>query len=121
MGFFFHHSGKNHKTDLLPLRKLSRMNATITGLDIQEMVQHWLQTPVYGYYGSDYGQDVKSLLQKAQNDGKADEFIAKMKADIPVLQALPSGSINIYAVTSGIDKLEIVVEVAGTAFTVGGI
>ena len=96
------------------------MTTQITGLDIQEMVQHWLQTPVYAYLGSDYGQDVKALLQKAQNDGKADEFIAKMKADLPVLQALTNGSVNIYAVTTGGDKLEIIIEVAGTAFTVGG-
>lgn len=95
--------------------------STITGSDIQDMVQHWLHTPVYGYLGSDYGQDLKALLQRAQNDGSADEQLNKLRADVPVLQVLPQGSTNIYAVTVGIDKTNLIIEVAGTAFAVDGV
>ena len=96
------------------------MSNEITGKDVQDMVSHWLSTPTNGYRGSGYGQDVKSLLQQSQNSGKADELLAKMRVDIPVLQVMPQGSTNIYAVTSGVDRLDIVIEVAGQAFAVGG-
>jgi len=96
------------------------MNTQITGTDIQDMVGHWLSTPTNAYFGSDYGQDLKSLLQRAQNDGRADEQINKMLGDVPVLQIMPSGTTNIYAVTSGVDRMDLIVEVAGTAFSVDG-
>jgi len=97
------------------------MNTQITGTEIQDMVGHWLNTPCNAYFGSDYGQDLKSLLQRSQTDGRADEQIAKMRTDIPVLQILPSDSTNIYAVTSGVDRMDLIIEVAGSAFVVDGI
>ena len=69
--------------------------ATITGNEIQGMVGHWLKTPVNGYLGSDYGQDVKALLQQPQADGAPDAFLQKLRSDVTVLQALPAGSINL--------------------------
>ncbi len=89
--------------------------ASITGVDIQSMVQHWLNTPVNGYLGSDYGSDLKSLLHNPQRFGIADGFIAKLKRDVPVLQSFP---INLYSVPRDVDKLDIVIEVAGIAITV---
>ncbi len=94
--------------------------ATITGKDIQEMVRHWLDTPVGGYLGSDYGQDIKSLLQLAQSDGAPEAFLQKMRADIPALQALPTGSLNLYGVPSLPDRLDLIVEVAGQTIEVTG-
>lgn len=94
--------------------------ASITGIDIQRMVTHWLNTPVNGYLGSDYGQDAKSLLQLAQNDGAADRYLQKLRNDIPLIGALPSGSVNLYSIQSTPDKLEIIIEVAGQTFTVPG-
>lgn len=90
----------------------------ITRTDIDEMVNHWLQTPVCGYLGSDYGQDLKSILQRPFGDGSADAQIAKLKSDVEVLQALPSTAVNIYAVPAGVDKLSLVIEVAGSAIEV---
>ncbi len=54
--------------------------ATITGNEIQGMVGHWLKTPVNGYLGSDYGQDVKALLQQPQTDGAPDAFLQKLRS-----------------------------------------
>jgi len=87
--------------------------ATITGIDIQGMVRHWLNTPEGAYLGSSYGSNIKELLQNPQAIGRADAVILKMKTDIPILQSLPSGSINIYSITSSADKLELVIDVAG--------
>lgn len=94
--------------------------ATITGKDIQEMVRHWLSSPVSGYLGSDYGQDAKALLQLPQSDGAAEAFLEKMRADIPALQALPAGSLNLYGVQSGPDRLDLYIEVAGQAIQIPG-
>ncbi|AJK46253.1 hypothetical protein BGL_1c17440 [Burkholderia plantarii] len=94
--------------------------ATITGNDIQDMVRHWLDTPVSGYLGSDYGQDAKSLLQLPQADGAPEAFLQKLRADVPVLQSLPAGALNLYGVPSLPDRLELIVEVGGRAIQVPG-
>jgi hypothetical protein len=92
--------------------------AAITGLDVQEMVRHWLQTPINAYHGSNYGCDPKSLLQNPQSIGVADAFLKKLKKDVPVLSALPANSVNLYAVPSGVDRLDIFIDVAGTALQI---
>lgn len=92
--------------------------ATISAKDIQAMVSHWLKTPVNGYLGSDYGQDVKSLLQKPLSDGSGDAFLQKMRADIPLLSVIPSNRINLYLVNRAPDKKELYIDVAGTPIQV---
>lgn len=92
--------------------------ATITGNEIHGMVGHWLNTPVNGYLGSGYGQDVKALLQQPQADGAPDAFLQKLRSDVPVLQALPAGSTNLYGVQTPPDRLDLVIEVAGQVIEV---
>lgn len=92
--------------------------AIINGKDVQDMVRHWLATPVGGYLGSDYGSDIKSLLQLPQADGRADAFVAKLRRDIAAVYALPANSVNIYSVTSFPDRLDLVIEIAGQTITV---
>jgi len=94
--------------------------ATITGNDIQHMVRHWLNTPVGAYLGSDYGQDVKSLLQRPHADGAANAFLSKMRDDVPVLAALPAGSLNLYGQSVAPDRLNLLVEIAGQAIELSG-
>ena len=77
------------------------------------MVRHWLNTPMGAYLGSDYGSNIPDLLQLPFSDGLADTVIQKMRADIPILQSLPSGSVNIYGITTSPDKRELLIEVAG--------
>lgn len=93
--------------------------AAITGHDVQEMVGHWLKSPVEGYLGSSYGQDAKSMLQNPQSSGVADQFIAKLRSDVQVIDALPAGATNLYGYQSDADKLNIVLEVAGRSFDIG--
>lgn len=89
----------------------------ITGTDVHDMTGHWLATPTNGYLGSGYGQDIKALLQNPQASGQADEYLAKLREDVPVLQVMPAGSANLYGVHSQPDRLDLVLEIAGTAFT----
>lgn len=95
------------------------MSTTITGRDVQQMVRHWLETPVNGYLGSDYGQDGRRLLQQPQADSvRANAFLQKLRNDVSILKALPAGSVNLYGKTAAPDRLELTIEVAGQAITV---
>jgi hypothetical protein len=85
----------------------------INGVDVQNFISHWLRTPVNGYLGSGYGQDIKVLLQQPLATGSADAVIEKLHEDITVLDSLPANSTNIYQIDNGVDRLEIVIEVAG--------
>ena len=89
------------------------MENKVTGKEIQLMVGHWLQVPEGGYLGSRYGNNTKSLLQLPQNEGSADEYLDKLKEDVPILQALPDGTVNLYGIHTRPDRLDIAIEVAG--------
>jgi hypothetical protein len=91
----------------------------ITPADIQEMVSHWLATPLNGYLGSSFGQTVSDLLQKPLGTGLADSVIAKLRRDVPILAALPRGTINLFSIPEGPDKLRIFINVNGTEIDVG--
>jgi hypothetical protein len=95
------------------------MAAAITPSDIHLMVRHWLNTPAGAYLGSGYGSNVKDLLQSPLSGQVADSIIAKLVADIPVLSVLPDGAINIYGVPSGLDTLDLVIEIAGQTISIG--
>lgn len=79
---------------------------------VQAMVTHWLNTPTNGYLGSRYGSDPKSLLMQPMNSLGADEFIEKLKNDVPILRQMDD-SVNIYAENIGNDTQKIYIEIGG--------
>lgn len=83
------------------------------------MVGHWLGCPPNGYLGSDYGSDVKSLVQTPMAAGLADGLIAKCKQDVPLLLDAPPGMLNVYAFDGGMDRKVIKFEVAGELVDAG--
>jgi hypothetical protein len=85
----------------------------IEAADLSGMVTHWLGCPPGGYLGSDYGSDVKSLLQTPMASGMADALIEKCRADIPLLALARPGTVNVGYSDLGIDRRSIVFEVAG--------
>ncbi|MDF0506518.1 hypothetical protein POK33_37835 [Burkholderia cenocepacia] len=91
----------------------------ITGIDAQGMVSHWLETPVNGYLGSGYGNNVRDMLQSPQRTGGADAVLNKLKKDVPLLGALPRSAVNMYAVDTGPDKRRYFIEVAGQSVELG--
>jgi hypothetical protein len=88
----------------------------ITPDEIVDMVRHWIYTPPNAYYGSDYGQDLQSLLQNPILSNEADLLVNKIKADIPILEVIPN-SVNIYLeeVPERPDASKLFIEVLGTA------
>jgi len=93
----------------------------ITGTELEAMVEHWLNTPVHGYLGSGYGQDIKALLQKPHSDREANALLRKLKADLVLLTSLPPDQINLYGTPDGIDRYQIVLEVSGRTFNLSEI
>jgi hypothetical protein len=82
----------------------------IDSRELSEMASHWLTTPINGYLGQGYGNDVKSILQTPQAAGIADGQIAKLRSDIPLAR---NASVNIFSYQIDVDKKGIVFEVAG--------
>lgn len=60
----------------------------ITASHVVDMLNHWLQTPPNGYFGSSYGCDLNSLLLNPLSTPVADSFVAKLKQDIPLFAEL---------------------------------
>lgn len=99
------------------------MTAAVNSLEIMEMINHWIGTPVNGYLGSDYGCDLNSLLQLpiSKVNQVADSLLDKLKKDVPILKALPAGSVNIFGqkVPETFDKYEIFITVYDNKISLG--
>lgn len=74
--------------------------ATTTS-DVEKMIRHWLSTPPNAYFGSTYGADLNSLLLKRSSQAVAEDFLAKMKKDLPYLSKLPSGTFELLLADKG--------------------
>lgn len=85
----------------------------LAGRDVQGMVAHWMRCPAHSRLGLTYGNDLPAIIQSPMSAGLADGQIAKLVVDVPLLQALPAGAVNIYARDTGMDEKEIVIGVVG--------
>ncbi|MDC8446081.1 MAG: hypothetical protein LV471_09185 [Nitrosomonas sp.] len=57
-------------------------------------------------------------MHRPQADGAPEALLEKLRVDVPVLQALPRGAVNLYGVQTPPDRLDLVIEVAGQTITV---
>lgn len=99
------------------------MKNVVTGLELQDMVTHWLQVPPNGYLGSGYGSDPQSLLQQPLLSPRADEFVAKLASDVPLIGALPSDSVNLYMqdIPDSNDSKRLLIEVMDSMVSVDNV
>lgn len=81
--------------------------------EIAAILDHWQNTPANAYRGSSYGEDHKKLLLKPMNTDIADQYLSKLKADIPLLASLNSDTLAIYSEDIGHDKKRIHLSVGG--------
>jgi hypothetical protein len=77
---------------------------TIQAADIQAMIAHWLSTPVNGYFGSGYGADLASLLLRPLSAPIADEFLDKLRRDVPIVAQLDSNQLSLQSETVGFER-----------------
>lgn len=90
----------------------------ITQQDIDQMIRHWLATPIGTYVGSDYGFDKYALLFKPMSSSAFDEMIAKLKSDVPILTMLRDDAINFYSLPIGVDKAVIFLQIGDSTFNI---
>lgn len=93
--------------------------ARITARDLSGMVEHWIGCPPCGYLGSDYGSEIKALLQTPQASGLADGLIAKCRLDVPLLARAEPGTLNVYAYNETMDRKILVFDVRGELINIG--
>jgi hypothetical protein len=79
--------------------------------DLVAMINHWMATPVNFYFGSSYGADLASLLLRPLSEPIADEFLAKLKQDIPVLSGLGDSQLSLVSESVGFDQKNIFIQV----------
>lgn len=99
---------------------MTRAAQQISPYDVQRMVRHWLNTPLNGYLGDDFGNNLPDHLQSPQAANSANEILRKMYSDLPVLQLLPSGAISVQSSTDPqiSDRINVSVTVFGEVITV---
>lgn len=95
------------------------MQNLVTLTEINGMVTHWLGTPLNGYLGSDYGQEIQSLLQSPMQTALGDAFIDKLVSDVPLLGAMPDGAVNLYWKDHGgrIDAKDLFLQLGGATLS----
>ena len=89
---------------------------TLTGDDVADMALHWLETPVQGYLGQDYGQSLNSVLMTPQAAHLADMQVAKLRRDVPVI-GFGSGDVDLLLITRGPDQFEIGLKISDRVVT----
>ena len=99
---------------------MTRAAQQISPYDVQRMVRHWLNTPLNGYLGDDFGNNLPDYLQSPQAANSANEILRKMYSDLPVLLLLPSGAISVQSSTDPqiSDRINVSVTVFGEVITV---
>ena len=99
------------------------MKNAVTAAEVQDMVLHWLNTPPNGYLGSGYGSEPQALLQEPISAalGMGDNFVDKLMRDLPLLRALPPGSVDVYLVERDNESTSLVIDIAGTKVSVDNI
>lgn len=91
----------------------------VTTEDVRSWVEHWLKTPVNGYFGSGYGADVAALLFAPLSDSRADAFLNKMKRDIPMLTMLNDNQLSIQAEQEGFEVKRLYIRIGSILIDLG--
>ncbi|WP_151742936.1 MULTISPECIES: hypothetical protein [unclassified Acinetobacter] len=79
---------------------------------IMAMIEHWLQSEINGYLGSDYGPDWNALFMGPLSAPVANTFIEKMKRDIPILKQLSADHLQLWSQDEGFETKIIYLRVA---------
>lgn len=88
---------------------------------IYAMLDHWFNSEINGYIGSEYGPDLNSLLLGPLDSPVANAFIAKMKNDLPILKQLSADELSLYSVNEGFETKVIYLKAGDVAINLNQI
>lgn len=83
----------------------------ITAEHIRQMIIHWLDTPPNGFFSQSYGADAKAMLLRELSADTADDFLDKLRRDIPLIGTLDEDQLSISIETIDFDKLNVVLSI----------
>lgn len=86
---------------------------------IVNMINHWLATPVNGYFSQSYGSNVKEQLLKNLSAFSADNFLKKLKTDIPILSQLDSEQLGIVTQMPDFENVYVYIQLGKVFIEVG--
>lgn len=86
---------------------------------ISNMINHWMATPVNGYFYQGYGCNIKEQLLRNLTAFSADTFIAKMKTDIPILQQLDDDQLSIVSQTPDFENVYVYIKLGDIFIEIG--
>lgn len=84
---------------------------TLTPDQIIAMVDHWLRVPVGGILGSDYGSNLYDYLHRPLAEMRLEEWVDKMRFDLPILTMLPDEAVQVAYDTDGVQLASVSVRV----------
>lgn len=91
----------------------------IDAVKIKAMIEHWMAAPPNGYFGQSYGADVRNMLLRELSTDNADNLLAQLRRDIPLLNGLDDSQLSIDTATADFDKIYVYLRVGGIAISLG--
>lgn len=88
---------------------------------IIDMINDWLGTPPNAYFGSDYGCDINSLFLKPLGSIVANNFIDKMRKDLPILNMLNNDQLSLYTQPEGFETTIIFLQIGDVAINLNDV
>lgn len=86
---------------------------------IVSMINHWLATPVNGYFYQSYGSNVKEQLLKNLTAFSADAFLQKLKIDVPILNQLNGDQLSVVTQMPDFENVYVYIKLGNILIEVG--
>lgn len=87
------------------------MNYTFKARDIKRIIEHWLATEPNSYIGVSYGRNLSELLFGPLNEDKADTLLTWLREDIPVLNQVVDGELQVVSEVIGLDQRKFYIKI----------
>ena len=87
--------------------------SVISSALVHDMIRDWLETPVNGYLGSGYGNDLQKYLHKPLAATDADLILDKLRFDVRVLEMIPADALNLYSTHDRHERAQLFLEISG--------
>jgi hypothetical protein len=91
----------------------------ITTPKLLSMFAYWFKTPVNSIFGSSFGCDHSQLFLRPEDAPIADEFLNKLRRDMPVFGLLSPEQLTIEVEKEGFDVVMIYLRIMGVLVELG--
>lgn len=91
----------------------------ITAQHLIAMFDYWFNTPCNSIFGQGFGCDRTRLFLRPEDAPIADEFLAKLRRDIPIFSTLSSEQLTLEVEKDGFDVLMLYLRIGGILIQLG--